>query len=60
MSPTEAMKWEPMLKSGYIGAKISVLPLLSHTKIDYLDQKILPYIWSKKGNPNWMFGKIRN
>ncbi|PSV08777.1 AsmA family protein [Photobacterium leiognathi] len=57
---TEAMKWEPMLKSGYIGAKISVLPLLSHTlKIDYLDLKdtSLHLVKDNQGNPNWMFGK---
>ncbi|KJG32630.1 AsmA family protein [Photobacterium angustum] len=57
---TEAMKWEPMLKSGYIGAKISVLPLLSHTlKIDYLDLKDISLHLSKdnQGKANWVFAE---
>ncbi|PSV45944.1 AsmA family protein [Photobacterium sp. GB-36] len=57
---TKAMKWEPMLKSGYIGAKISVLPLLSHTlKIDYLDLKDISLHLSKdnQGKANWVFAE---
>ncbi|KJG04490.1 AsmA protein [Photobacterium angustum] len=60
---TEAMKWEPMLKSGYIGAKISVLPLLSHTlKIDYLDLKDISLHLSKdnQGKANWVFAEQAN
>ena len=54
----KSMPWQPMLKSGYIAAKVSVLPLLQNTlKIDYLDLKdiSLNLLRDQQGKENWVF-----
>ncbi|PSU86774.1 AsmA protein [Photobacterium kishitanii] len=56
----KSMPWQPMLSSGYIAAKISVLPLLQNTlKIDYLNLKdiSLNLLRDQQGHENWVFKK---
>lgn len=56
----KSMPWQPMFTSGYIAAKISVLPLLQNTlKIDYLNLKdiSLNLLRDQQGNENWVFNK---
>ena len=56
----KSMPWQPMLKSGYIAAKISVLPLLQNTlKIDYINLKdiSLDLLRDQQGNENWIFNQ---
>lgn len=56
----KSVSWQPMLSSGYIAAKISVLPLLQNTlKIDYLNLKdiSLNLLRDQHGNENWVFNK---
>lgn len=56
----KSMPWQPMLSTGYIAAKISVLPLLQNTlKIDYLNLKdiSLNLLRDQQGHENWVFNK---
>ncbi|SMY35517.1 AsmA family protein [Photobacterium andalusiense] len=56
----KSMPWQPMLTSGEIAAKISVLPLLQNTlKIDYLNLKdiSLNLLRDQQGHENWEFNK---
>ncbi|MEC6796442.1 AsmA family protein [Photobacterium sp. S4TG1] len=56
----KSMPWQPMLKSGDIAAKISVLPLLQNTlKIDYINLKdiSLNLLRDQQGNENWLFNQ---
>ena len=56
----KSMPWQPMLKSGYIAAKMSVLPLLQNTlKIDYLDLNdiSLNLLRDQQGKENWVFNQ---
>ncbi|MCD9554982.1 AsmA family protein [Photobacterium carnosum] len=57
----KSIPWQPMLKSGYIAAKISVLPLLQHTlKIDYLSLNdiSLNLLRDQQGKENWVFNQL--